>query len=74
MRRIKPESVRWASRLTFAGLLLLLATMACAVLLVLRVATHGAYVPYVVAGVVLWYLACWYGLPLWARTRHGSRD
>ncbi|MFJ4986821.1 DUF6328 family protein [Streptomyces sp. NPDC088732] len=73
-RRIKPQSVRWASRLTFAGLVLLLATMASAVLLVLRVATHGAYVPYVVAGVAVWYLACWYGLPLWARTGHAKGD
>lgn len=69
-QRIKPDAVRWASRLTFAGLLLLLATMTSALLLVLRVATDGGYVPWLVAGVVGWYLACWFVLPFWARLRH----
>ncbi|MDX3078543.1 DUF6328 family protein [Streptomyces sp. NPDC088354] len=73
-RRIKPQSVRWASRLTLAGLVLLLATMTSALLLVLRVASHDDSVPYLVAGVLVWYLACWYGLPLWARIRHGKGD
>ncbi|MDX3456475.1 DUF6328 family protein [Streptomyces sp. ME02-8801-2C] len=69
-RRVKPEAVRWASRLTFVGLVLLLATMTAALLLVLRVATHDAYVPWLVAGVVAWYLACWFVLPLWTRRRY----
>ncbi|MET9877576.1 DUF6328 family protein [Actinacidiphila glaucinigra] len=69
-RRIKPQAVRWASRLTFVGLVLLLATMTSALLLVLRTATHDAYVPWLVAAVLVWYLVCWYGLPLWARYRH----
>lgn len=72
-RRIKPEAVRWAARLTLAGLLLLLATMTSALLLVLRTATHGGHVPWAVAGVVGWYLACWFVLPLWARHRHTTR-
>lgn len=72
-RRIKAEAVTWASRLTFVGLLLLLATMTAALLLVLRVATHDGYVPWLVTGVVVWYLLCWFGLPLWARRRHTSR-
>ena len=53
-RRVKPQAVRWAARLTFAGLILLLATMAAALLLVLRVATNDAYVPWLVAGTVAW--------------------
>ncbi|MFC9426013.1 DUF6328 family protein [Streptomyces sp. NPDC056987] len=69
-RRIKPQAVRWASRLTFAGLILLLATMTSALLLVLRVATHDPYVPWIVAAVVAWYTYCWFVLPLWARHRH----
>lgn len=72
-RRIKPQAVRWASRLTFAGLLLLLGTMTSSLLLVLRVATHDDYVPWLVAGVFLWYVVCWYALPLWARRRDGGR-
>ncbi|CAM5649308.1 MULTISPECIES: DUF6328 family protein [Streptomyces] len=72
-RRVKPQAVRLASRMTFVGLVLLLATMTSSLLLILRVATHDTYVPYLVAAVVAWYLLCWYGLPLWARRRHTSR-
>ncbi|MDO0917632.1 DUF6328 family protein [Streptomyces sp. DT2A-34] len=69
-RRIKPKAVEWASRLTFVGLILLLATTACSLLLILRVATHDGYVPFLVSGVVVWYLACWFVLPLWTRHRY----
>ncbi|MBY8339520.1 DUF6328 family protein [Streptomyces spinosirectus] len=68
-RRVKAQAVEWASRLTFVGLALLFATMACALLLVLRVATHNEAVPWIVAGVVLWYALCWYVIPLWTRHR-----
>ncbi|WP_128984757.1 DUF6328 family protein [Streptomyces roseicoloratus] len=71
-RRIKPRTVVWASRLTFVGLVLLLATLACALLLVLRVATGATFVPWLVAGLVAWYLLCWFVLPLWVRGRHTS--
>ncbi|MEW2133116.1 DUF6328 family protein [Streptomyces sp. NPDC005435] len=73
-RRVKPRAVRLAGRLTFVGLILLLATMASSLLLILRVATHDGYVPWLVAAVVAWYLTCWYGLPLWVRHRHTDRD
>ncbi|MEU6880358.1 DUF6328 family protein [Streptomyces sp. NPDC046712] len=69
-RRIKPHAVVWASRLTFIGLLLLLATLASALLLVLRVATQASYVPWLVSGLVAWYLLCWFVLPLWVRRRY----
>ncbi|MGX1372275.1 hypothetical protein RKD19_007634 [Streptomyces canus] len=69
-RRIKPQAVQWASRLTFVGLLLLLVTMTSALLLVLRVATHDGWVPWLVTGVVAWYLLCWFALPLWTRHRY----
>ena len=54
------------------GLALLLATMASSLLLILRVATHDSYVPYLVAAVVTWYVVGWYVLPLWARQRYTS--
>ncbi|MCB5165362.1 DUF6328 family protein [Streptomyces bambusae] len=73
-RRIKPQAVAWASRLTFAGILLLLATLTSALLLILRVATHDALAPAVVAGVLLWYLLCWFALPLWARGRYTTKE
>ncbi|MGW3970887.1 DUF6328 family protein [Streptomyces ardesiacus] len=72
-RRVKSQAVRWASRLTLLGLVLLLATTACLLLLILRVATHDGFVPYLVTGVVLWYLLCWFGIPLWTRHRHTAR-
>ncbi|AQS71176.1 DUF6328 family protein [Streptomyces pactum] len=72
-RRVKPQAVRWASRLTLLGLVLLLATMTASLLLILRVATDDGFVPYLVTGVVIWYLVCWFGIPLWTRHRHTSR-
>ncbi|MGI5372978.1 DUF6328 family protein [Streptomyces sp. CA-251387] len=69
-RRIKPQTVEWASRLTFVGLVLLLVTMASSLLLILRVATHDGFVPWLVAGVVVWYVVCWFVLPLWTRHRY----
>lgn len=69
-RRVKPQAVRVASRLTLVGLLLLLATMTSSLLLILRVATHDAFVPWLVAGVVAWYGLCWFVLPLWTRNHY----
>ncbi|MFE0704186.1 DUF6328 family protein [Streptomyces sp. NPDC058872] len=73
-RRIKPQTVTWASRLTFTGLVLLLATLTSALFLVLRVVTHAPYVPWLVAGVLAWYLICWFVLPLWVRFRYTNED
>ncbi|MFD5269722.1 DUF6328 family protein [Streptomyces sp. NPDC058335] len=72
-RRVKPQAVTWASRMTFVGLMLLLATMTSALLLILRVATHNGFVPYLVTAVVVWYLLFWFGVPLWTRHRYTSR-
>ncbi|MFD7137472.1 DUF6328 family protein [Streptomyces sp. NPDC059894] len=72
-RRVKPQAVRWASRMTFVGLVLLLATMTSALLLILRVATHDGFVPWLVSAVVLWYLLFWFGVPMWTRRRYTSR-
>ncbi|GGZ46731.1 DUF6328 family protein [Streptomyces subrutilus] len=69
-RRMKPQAVAWASRLTFLGIVLLLATLTSALFLILRVATHDDHVPWIVAGVMAWYLLCWFALPLWARIRY----
>jgi hypothetical protein len=72
-RRIKPRAVEWAARLTLLGLVLLLATMASSLLLILRVATHDDYVPWLVTAVVVWYLVCWFLLPLWIRRRYTTQ-
>ncbi|MCH5672133.1 DUF6328 family protein [Streptomyces gilvus] len=68
-QRVKAEAVEWASRMTFVGLLLLLATMTSSLLLILRVATHNEAVPWIVTGVVAWYALCWFVVPLWTRHR-----
>ncbi|MFE7548570.1 DUF6328 family protein [Streptomyces gardneri] len=74
-RQIKPRAVIWAARLTLTGIVLLLATLTSALLLVLRVATgDDSYVPWIVAGVLAWYLLCWFALPLWVRTRYTSGE
>ncbi|SNX56216.1 hypothetical protein SAMN06272735_0662 [Streptomyces sp. TLI_55] len=72
-RRIKPRAVEWASRLTFIGLVLLLVTTASSLLLILRVATHDAFVPWLVTAVVAWYLVCWFVVPLWVRRRYTTK-
>lgn len=72
-RRVKPQAVIWASRLTFVGLVLLLATTTASLLLILRVATDDGAVPWLVTGVVVWYLLCWFVLPLWTRHRYTTR-
>ncbi|MGR8012060.1 DUF6328 family protein [Streptomyces hypolithicus] len=69
-RRIKPQAVKWAARLVFTGLILLLATLTSALLLVLRVAIDNTWAPWLVSAVVLWYLVCWFVLPFWARGRY----
>jgi magnesium-transporting ATPase (P-type) len=72
-RRVKPQAVEWASRLTFVGLLLLLATMTAALLLILRVATDDAYVPWLVTGVLVWYVLCWFVVPILTRRGRTSK-
>ncbi len=72
-RRVKPQAVRWASRMTFVGLVLLLITMTASLLLILRVATHDSLVPWLVVPVVCWYGLCWFVLPLWTRRRYTAR-
>ncbi|WP_328540711.1 DUF6328 family protein [Streptomyces sp. NBC_00344] len=71
-RQLKPQAVVWASRLTLLGLALLLCTMACSLLLVLRVALHNTTALWLVGVMVGWFVVCWGVIPLWAR--HMSRD
>jgi hypothetical protein len=71
-RRLKPETVVWASRLTVLGLVLLLCTMASSLLLVLRVVVRDPVAGWLVGGMVGWFALCWFVLPLWARHRNSS--
>jgi small-conductance mechanosensitive channel len=68
-RRVKPQTVEWAARLTVTGLVLLLCTMAAALLLILRVVLDNTLALWLVTPLVLWFVLCWFVLPLWARMR-----
>ncbi|MFD3648997.1 DUF6328 family protein [Streptomyces cyaneofuscatus] len=75
-RRMKPETVIWASRMTVLGLVLLFLTMCSTLLLIMRVALHNTFALWLVGGIALWFLACWFVFPLWAlaRGRSGLRE
>ncbi|WP_405578758.1 DUF6328 family protein [Streptomyces sp. NBC_01190] len=68
-RRLKPETVTLASKLTVLGLVLLLCTMASSLLLVLRLANSGSTAAWLTGGIALWFVLFWFVLPLWARYR-----
>ncbi|WP_233521965.1 DUF6328 family protein [Streptomyces triticagri] len=72
-RRLKPQTVVWASRMTLLGLVLLLCTMASALLLVLRVVLDDSLAVWAVFAMVVWFGLCWYGLPVWARHAGAGR-
>ena len=48
--------------------------MASSLLLILRVATHDDSVPWIVTGIVIWYVVCWFVLPLWTRRRYTDTE
>ncbi|MGY5128609.1 DUF6328 family protein [Streptomyces nigrescens] len=72
--RLKPETVLWASRLALVGIGLLLATVAAALLLILRIAMDDSPVPWIVSGLVGWFMLCWFALPAWMLHRYSARD
>ncbi|MFF3543997.1 DUF6328 family protein [Streptomyces platensis] len=72
--RLKPETVIWAGRLAMVGIVLLLATVASALLLILRIAMDDAAVPWIVTGLVAWFMLCWFALPAWVLHRYSDRD
>ncbi|MGR8010841.1 DUF6328 family protein [Streptomyces hypolithicus] len=72
-RRIKPQTVIWASRLTVVALFLLLGTITSALLLVLRVAIDDTLALWLVVGLLVWFVLCWFALPAWARHREAGR-
>lgn len=71
-RRLKPQTVTWASRMTVLGLGLLFCTMCSTLLLILRVALHNAVALWLVGGMALWFLICWLVFPAWAPARRSS--
>ncbi|WP_240136349.1 DUF6328 family protein [Streptomyces sp. MUM 178J] len=72
-RRLKPQTVEWASRLALAGLVMLLCTMASALLLILRVVLADSLAVWLVMAMVAWFALCWFALPGLA-LRRGTRE
>jgi hypothetical protein len=68
-RRLKPETVLWASRFTLAGLLLLLFTVTSALLLILRVVVSDDLAYWLVVVTLLWFATCWFVPAVWLRRR-----
>jgi hypothetical protein len=73
-RRLKPQTVSWASRLTVLGLVLLLCTMAAALLLILRVVLDDTIALWLVVAMVVWFVVCWFVLPAWTRAKRRGLD
>ncbi len=71
-RRLKPETVDWASRFTMAGLVLLLCTVASALLLILRVVVADVTALWLAAAALLWFVTCWFVPAIWLF--HRSRE
>lgn len=66
-RRLKPQMVSWASRLTVIGLVLLFFTMASALLLILRLAVDHTIALWLVGLMAVWFVLWWGVLPVFAR-------
>jgi len=65
-RRIKPQTVRLASRMAKAGLVLLAVTIILTLLLLLRVAFDDTLAAWLTSAISVWLIAIWFVLPAWA--------
>ncbi|MER7175703.1 DUF6328 family protein [Streptomyces mesophilus] len=72
-QRMKDEVVEAASRLMICGMVLLALTIACTLLLILRLVVPGVLAEALVGGVMLWFGFCWYALPVRLRRRAARR-
>ncbi|MGP4002238.1 DUF6328 family protein [Streptomyces sp. 8N706] len=68
-RRLKTEAVQWASRFTVTGLVLLLGTVSCALLLILRVVVDNQLAVWLSLIALVWFATCWFLPPAWLRHR-----
>ena len=68
-RRLKPELVETAARLTTLGMVLLALTLGSALLLLLHVATDLTIAVWIVGAVMVWFAVCWFVVPTWVRRR-----
>lgn len=73
-QRLKEEIIDVAGRLMMCGMALLALTVGSVVLLILHVALDDALAEIVTAVIALWFLGCWYGLPVWLLRRSERPD
>jgi len=73
-RRLKQHLVRVANRLALSGLVLLLLSMASAVLLIMDVVLGLVPAILLAAGVLVWFTMWWFVLPMHSRGQLGSND
>ncbi|MGW7029248.1 DUF6328 family protein [Streptomyces xanthophaeus] len=71
-RHIKLQAAALASLMTKTGIVMLAATVALTLLLVLRTAMNDTLALWLTAGITVWVAALWFLLPVWAR-RHYTR-
>ncbi|MEU0373802.1 DUF6328 family protein [Streptomyces sp. NPDC006283] len=72
--RMKHEVVEAASRLMVCGMVLLALTIGCTLLLILHVVLPSLLAELLVGGVMLWFVLCWYVLPLRLRRKALRRE
>ncbi|MEW2587141.1 DUF6328 family protein [Streptomyces virginiae] len=72
--RMKHQVVEAAGRMMACGIILLALTIACTLLLILTVVLPGPLALVIVATVMVWFVLCWYVLPLRLRHRAGRRS
>ncbi|MEU3396651.1 DUF6328 family protein [Streptomyces filamentosus] len=66
-RRMKPEAVSWAGRLTLVGVVLLYLTMVSTFLLIMRMVLGDGLALWLVALMAVWLALCWFAVPLLTR-------
>ncbi|MFF8414052.1 DUF6328 family protein [Streptomyces omiyaensis] len=73
-RRLKPETVNWAARLTLVGVVLLYLTMVSTFLLITRMVLDDGIALVLVGVMALWLALCWFAVPLVARRGSDGGD
>ncbi|WP_282694464.1 DUF6328 family protein [Streptomyces sp. CC208A] len=68
-RRLKPEAVSWAGRLTLVGVVLLYLTMVSTFLLIMRMVLGDSLAVWLVVVMALWLALCWFVVPFIARRK-----
>jgi hypothetical protein len=73
-RRLKQHLVHFANRLALSGLVLLMLSLASAVLLILDVVLGRWPAVVMASGTFAWFLAWWFMLPMRSRIQHQAGD